>query len=132
MARQRKNGTTPRNRILIIDGNPEICRLLRRLSERLGYEASILDNPLDLEPAYIGFAPNVIALDLEMPQRDGVEILRRLSALESESAIMLISGAQTCVIQTAERLATSLGLNIAGTVRKPVDLEAFERHLQRP
>ncbi len=119
------------NRILIIDDNPEICRLLRRVSEGMGYEAYILDNPVDFEPAYVGFEPNLIALDLQMPQMDGIEILRHLSGLESESAIMLMSGVQTRVIQTAERLATSLGLNIVGAVRKPIDLEEFERHLQR-
>lgn len=119
------------NRILIIDDNPEICRLLRRVSEGMGYEAYILDNPLDFEPAYQGFEPNLIALDLQMPQLDGIEILRLLSGLESESAIVLMSGVQTRVIQTAERLASSLGLNIVGAVRKPIDLEEFERHLQR-
>ncbi len=119
------------NRILIIDDNPEICRLLRRVSEGMGYEAYILDNPLDFEPAYVGFEPNLIALDLQMPQMDGIEILRHLSALESKPAVMLMSGVQTRVIQTAERLATSLGLNIVAAIRKPIDLEEFERHLQR-
>ncbi len=119
------------NRILIIDDNPEICRLLRRVSEGMGYEAYILDNPLDFEPAYQGFEPNLIALDLQMPQLDGIEILRLLSSLESESAIVLMSGVQTRVLQTAERLACSLGLNIVGAVRKPIDLDEFERHLQR-
>ena len=55
------------NRILIVDDNPEICRLLRRVSEGMGYEAYILDNPLHFEPAYQGFEPNLIALDLQMP-----------------------------------------------------------------
>lgn len=131
MASGNRNELSPMNRILIVDDNPEICRLLRRVSEGMGYEACILDNPLDFEPAYVGFEPNLIALDLQMPQMDGVEILRHLAALESGTAIVLMSGVQTRVIQTAERLATSLGLNIAGAVTKPIDLEEFERHLQR-
>lgn len=122
---------TGMNRILIIDDNPEICRLLRRVAEGMGYEAYILDNPLDFEPAYRGFEPSLIALDLQMPQMDGIEILRYLSKIESKAAIVLVSGVQTRVLQTAERLATSLGLNITGALSKPIDLEEFERCLQR-
>ncbi len=131
MATSRHSGSGPVNRILIVDDNPEICRLLRRVSEGMGYEAYILDNPLDFEPAYIGFEPTVIVLDLQMPQIDGVEILRHLAELESKAAVLLMSGVQTRVLQTAERLAFSLGLNIAGAVSKPIDLEEFERYLQR-
>lgn len=118
------------NKVLITDDNPEICRLLRRIAEGMGYDALVVENPEDFEAAYLGFEPNLVVLDLQMPQVDGIEILRYLAKVGSDVAVIIMSGVQGRILESAERLAGSLGLTIAGVVPKPIDLEAFEQQLQ--
>jgi hemerythrin-like metal-binding protein/PAS domain S-box-containing protein len=66
----------------------------------------------------------VIVLDLLMPDLDGVEMIRLLAGMQSEAALILISGVDKSVLHSAQELAIEHGLNLAGTLQKP--FHAFE------
>ena len=124
------------NRVLIIDDDPRICRIIKRVADDLGVESRTTDDPALFESVNLGFKPNVIFLDLQMPKIDGVELLRKLAEQQSIAAIIVASGMDKSVIETTLELGKSMGLNMSGILQKPIDIditkEILERHFDVP
>ena len=123
--------TMSANRVLIIDDDIRICRIIKRVADELGIESFATDNPELFEPANLDFEPNVIFMDLQMPKLDGVELLRKLADQHSKAAIILTSGMDKSVIETTEELGKSLGLNMAGFLQKPIDINKVKKNLEQ-
>ena len=82
---------------------------------------------------FLANRPDMVALDLGMPGMDGVELLRFLAEQDYQSPVLIVSGFDRRVLESAFRLGEALGLNMAGPVEKPVrleDLEAVLNHLR--
>jgi CheY-like chemotaxis protein len=80
---------------------------------------------------FIADPPNIVALDLGMPGMDGVELLRFLAEQEYRAPVLIVSGFDRRVLESAFRLGEALGLNMAGPVEKPVRLDALEQVLSQ-
>ena len=120
-----------KNRVLIIDDDQRICRLIKRVADDLGIESFATDNPELFEPANLGFEPNIIFMDLQMPKLDGVELLRKLAEQHSKAAIVLASGMDKSVIETTEELGKVLGLNMSGFLQKPINIDKVTEIMER-
>ena len=70
--------------------------------------------------------PQMVALDLGMPGMDGVELLRFLADQEYRDPVLIISGFDRRVLESAFRLGITLGLNMVGPLEKPARLEELE------
>lgn len=119
------------NRILIVDDDTRICRLIRRIAQSLGHQTCIVDKSDEFESAFRQFQPNVIVLDLQMGEVDGIVLLRYLASQQVNASIILVSGVDGCVIDSAQRYGQSVGLNIAATLRKPIEVDELKDHLAR-
>lgn len=76
-------------RILLVDDNPKLCRMVKEYLEPLGYEVSISHNGVEgLDQALHGDFQAVI-LDVMLPGIDGFEVLRRLRAKSTVPVLML-------------------------------------------
>ncbi|MCY7338460.1 MAG: hypothetical protein LH465_00645, partial [Sphingomonas bacterium] len=73
----------------------------------------------------------VVALDLGMPGSDGVELLRFLADQDFDGPVLIISGFERRVLESAFRLGEALGLKMVGPLEKPTRLEALEEILKR-
>ena len=83
-------------RILIVDDEQENVRLFEKILHKAGYRNvhSTTDSRQVL-PMYLELRPDLILLDLSMPEMDGYEILKQLEpqiALETFVAVMVITG----------------------------------------
>ena len=78
--------------VLIVDDQPTIRKSLRHLLERKGYRACEADSgAAALQTAQLE-EPEVILLDLRLPDGDGLEILERLKGVCPEAAVILLTG----------------------------------------
>jgi putative two-component system response regulator len=65
-------------RILIVDDEPANIFLLQTILEHTAGEIRGLDDSRQVEQVFAEFEPDIVLLDLHMPNPDGLEILRRL------------------------------------------------------
>ena len=118
-----------KNRVLIIDDDARIGRIVQRVANKLRVDTSVIDNPDLFESTYLRYQPNMIFLDLQMPRLDGVELLRKLAENDCKAAIILMSGMDNSVMETAIKFGKSLSLQMVGTLSKPMNIVDLERVL---
>jgi len=78
--------------VLIVDDQPTIRKSLRHLLERKGYRACEADSGTTAIQTAQAEEPEVILLDLRLPDGDGLEILERLQGVCPEAAVILLTG----------------------------------------
>ncbi len=65
-------------RILVVDDEVQITRVLRAALESNGYEVSIARNGLEAMERYLETSPDLVITDLSMPEMNGVELTREI------------------------------------------------------
>lgn len=76
-------------RLLIVDDDLKLCRLVRQYLEPLGYTVSLAHNGEDGLRAALGGTFDAVILDVMMPRLDGFEVLKRLRAKSNVPVLML-------------------------------------------
>ena len=115
----------------MIDDDAGFRSYVRRVSETVGYETVVTEDADDFKEKVRSWHPSVIMLDLQMPKVDGVELLRALGELKSTAKILIASGFDAKVVDTAAHLAAERGLAIAGSLQKPVRAATLRDRLER-
>ena len=106
-------------RLLILDDDPAIGRTIAIIAEGAGLSCIATADPTEFFSLIESFGPSHIALDLVMPQMDGVEVMERLASLRCSARIIVTSGLGSRVLEAAARTAADNGLDLAGILAKP-------------
>jgi len=115
--------------ILLVDDDSRITRMVRRVAEGVGFAVTEINDPLRFEDVYQSMPASLIILDLNMPGKDGIELLDYLAEQQCQARVMFISGVDRRVLGTTEQLAMSRGLDVAGMLQKPVDVVKLRKTL---
>jgi DNA-binding response OmpR family regulator len=118
-------------RLLLIDDEPALAEFLARAAEESGFDPIVTGRDEEFRDAFIASRPDMVAVDLGMPGMDGVELLRFLADHQYDSPVLIVSGFDHRVLDSAFRLGKELGLNMAGPVEKPVRFEVLESLLSQ-
>lgn len=110
--------------LLVIDDDPGIRLLVSEIADLAGYASVSAGNPVEIRLA-LECSPDVIVLDLSMPDMDGIEVLWALRERRSQAAILISSGFIDPVIMSAVVYAENSGLNFIGRLDKPFSTEAL-------
>jgi CheY-like chemotaxis protein len=78
-------------RILVVDDEPDLRFLLRRIFERAGYEVVEASHGGDALEAVRASLPDLVVTDIMMPVMDGVELIRRLRAHPATAEIPIVA-----------------------------------------
>jgi DNA-binding response OmpR family regulator len=116
-------------RLLLIDDEPALAAFLADAARECGFEPIVTADDGQFRDTFIAENPDMVALDLGMPGMDGVELLRFLAEQNYSAPVLIVSGFDRRVLESAFRLGEALGLAMAGPVEKPVRLEALEQVL---
>jgi CheY-like chemotaxis protein len=120
-----------RPRLLLIDDEPHLADYVANAGELCGYATQIADGDQDFRAQFGEALPAVVALDLGMPGSDGVELLRFLAEQGFGGPVLIISGFDRRVLESAFRLGEALGLRMVGPLEKPTRLETLEELLKQ-
>jgi DNA-binding response OmpR family regulator len=116
-------------RIVIIDDEPAFGELVRGVAEGCGYSATFTTDPATFKDNVVELDPSIIVLDLSMPGTDGIELLRYLSGIGSGAGILIVSGFDRRVTETATSLGRELGLSMLGPLAKPIRVDELRKLL---
>jgi DNA-binding response OmpR family regulator len=116
-------------RLLLIDDEPTLAEFLASAARECGFEPRITDKDEDFRHQFLADRPEMVALDLGMPGMDGIELLRFLADQHYSAPVLIVSGFDRRVLESAFRLGQEIGLSMAGPLEKPVRLEELEATL---
>lgn len=115
-------------RILVLDDELFIQKLIIHTLNNLGFTEVIacsnghaalqlIDHPQN--------RPNIILCDLNMPEMDGIEFLRRLVEHRYTGSLILVSGESDRILHTVEKLVWAHHIPLLGCLNKPVSPTAL-------
>ncbi|NND60775.1 MAG: EAL domain-containing response regulator [Gammaproteobacteria bacterium] len=110
-----------RTRVLVVDDDAETAAVVAAALRRAGFAPTIADGSAAITPENLQHS-NIIVLDLLMPGRDGLQVLRDLAEQGCDAGILLASSVDVRILAAAERLATGRGLRLMGSLRKPFEV----------
>jgi CheY-like chemotaxis protein len=124
----------PGPRVLIVDDDPGFGEFVRKVAQGCGFEVLVARDAAAFQAEYARSQPDLILLDLQMPGTDGVELLRTLADQGCRAPILVMSGFDAKVIDTARRLGTARGLKMGQVLTKPIraaDLREVLNHFKK-
>jgi two-component system OmpR family response regulator len=116
----------PAVQILIVDDDPAICEYMRTLLEKDGFIVSTLSDPTLVEQEVRQNSYHVIILDLMMPKLDGIEVLRRIRAIDSDIAVVIFTAHPNL-----DSAVASMKLDAIDYIKKPFNVDEFREVLAR-
>lgn len=116
-------------RILIVDDSVDSAMMLETIFEISGHETRTAQTGAAAIEVAATFLPEVIFLDIRLPDVDGVELARRLRAIPGLERAVMAAMSGFSDDQTRRR-ATEAG--IEHYLVKPVEFAVMERILARP
>jgi EAL domain-containing protein (putative c-di-GMP-specific phosphodiesterase class I) len=111
-------GTVDR-RLLILDDEPEVGRIIGLIAEGADFEWRSTTHPDEFFRLLDTWLPTHLAVDLVMPEMDGVQVMRQLSERGCTCRIVITSGVGSRVMDAAMRSGVEHGLDVRGVVPKP-------------
>lgn len=103
--------------VLCVDDDPSVLELLTDFLTIQGFEVITASNGVEAFLQVKQCKPQVVIMDLFMPQLGGLGALGRMKALQPDLPVILISG-----VDTALDLVSESGLTVTAALSKPLNL----------
>jgi len=108
---------------LVVDDDPFMLTTLGKILESIGVGSVIRTDSAQDALKYIANRNNhidIVISDLNMPNMDGIQLLRHLGSLGLDFSVILISGEDPRLLESVEVLGTQQNLKVLGSLSKPV------------
>lgn len=117
-------------KILVIDDEPEILKTIRKYLELEGYKVLTAENGQNGIEIFQQQKPILIITDVKMPGMNGIDLLKKVKEIDSDTEVIVITGHGDLEISV-----DALRLDASDFISKPVDIEhlllSVERALSR-
>lgn len=117
---------------LVVDDDSFMLKTLSIIIKQLGpqqvYQADNAQDALKLI-ANRNNNIDVVISDLNMPQMDGIQLLRHLGALGVNLGVILVSGEDPRLLESVQNLGQQYKLRVLGSISKPVNKDLLEKFL---
>jgi len=112
--------------VLVVDDEPAIRKMLRALLERAGYVISEAGSAAELRERFAEAQPDVILLDLRLPDADGLEVLPQIKKVWPATEVIIVTGHATIDAAVA---ATKRGAH--DVLNKPFETQSLLLRIER-
>ena len=115
-------------RILVVEDNETNLYLIRFMLEKSGYEViEAREGTVGVELA-IKEKPDLVIMDIQLPDIDGLEATKRIRASEADSVIPIIALTSFAMAGDREK---ALAAGCTGYIEKPINPETFIAEMQK-
>jgi two-component system cell cycle response regulator DivK len=115
-------------RILYIEDNPDNRVLVRRVLQAEGYDVVEANDGLTGLQVAAETQPDLILMDINLPEIDGYEVTARMKQLPGISHVPII--AVTANVMKGDREKT-LAAGCDGYIQKPIDIDLLPEQIER-
>ena len=114
--------------ILIIDDEVELCQSLSEIlkEEEEGYGVSVADSGKDGLAKIKEEVPDLVLLDMKMPEMDGIETLEKIKAIDKDILVIMLTA-----YQTVETAVKAMKLGAYDYISKPFKYEELKIIIKR-
>ena len=105
-------------RILLVEDNPANQLLASSVLERDGFEVVVAESAHDAEGAILRQKPDLILMDVQLPEMDGLSFTRRLKANPETASITVVAMTAHAMLGDRE---DAIAAGCAGYISKPID-----------
>lgn len=113
-------------RVMIVDDSSTMRLVLRRLLEKNGFEiAGMMENGIEAVKHYPTLTPDVVTLDMIMPQQNGLETLKQIKKLDPKSVVIMVSS-----LASKDPIAECAQAGASSYILKPFDEAKVMKVLQ--
>ena len=107
-------------KILLAEDHDDNRRLIARLLSGLGLEVIVASNGKEAVQLCLAHQPNLVLLDIQMPEMDGVEAFKALRDLGYKQPIYALTANAM-----SHEVSQYLGLGFTGHLKKPIERQTF-------
>lgn len=116
--------------LLIVDDEREFCEFVRKVASELNFNVSVTCRAKEFQECYESVHPDVVVLDVVMPDTDGVELVQWLAERGYTGKTIVVTGFNAGYASATKSLGTAKGLVSITTLSKPVRLKVLREALQ--
>ena len=113
--------------ILIVDDEIDLCQNLSELlEEEEKYNVSIANNGKEGLIKIKEEIPDLVLLDIKMPEMNGIEILEKIKAIDKDTLVIMLTA-----YQTVDSAVKSMKLGAYDYITKPFEFEKLKISIKR-
>jgi len=110
--------TRAQTRIYLIDDDELIVSMLSRVLKQEGYDVRTATSPVDVVARIKAWQPAIVLLDIRLPQRSGIDILKDIIGLGIHTQVVMLTADDT-----AETAVKAMKLGAADYLTKPFNVD---------
>jgi CheY-like chemotaxis protein len=115
-------------RILIVEDNEQNLYLMQYILEKAGYSLSPARSGEEAVDAAVREKPDLILMDIQLPDIDGLEATRRIRASQAKGDIPIVAVTSFAMVGDRER---ALAAGCTGYIEKPINPKTFLSEVQK-
>jgi len=115
-------------KVLIIEDNEVNFYLLRTIIEKLGYQVIEARNGFAGVELARTERPDLILMDIQLPELDGYEATKRIRTVEETKDIPIIAITSYAMVGNKEKI---LAAGCTAYIKKPIEPESFIEELKK-
>ena len=115
-------------RILVVEDNEDNLYLIRFILEENGYEVIEARDGAEGVELAVNKKPDLILMDILLPDIDGMEVTRRIRASEADSDIPIIALTSYAMVGDRDK---ALAAGCTGYIEKPINTETVMAEIKK-
>jgi CheY-like chemotaxis protein len=92
-------------KLLVVDDEQSITRIVEKVASELGFDVRTLNDAAAAYETFEEFRPDILLLDLMMPEVDGIDVLNQILASGTAAKVVVMSGYGQSYLQLGKAVA---------------------------